>query len=60
MLKPLSPAVAELSYNAVVQALGLEHASTSKRIQSLLSMSPEDLVQKIPIRFHFLHTWMGT
>ena len=49
MLKPLSPAVAALSYNAVVQALGLEHASTSKRIQSLLSMSPEDLVQKIPI-----------
>jgi len=50
MLKPLSPGVAETSYNVVVQALGLEHASTSERVQSLLSMSPEDLVQKIPIR----------
>ncbi|KAI4700875.1 hypothetical protein J4E81_003839 [Alternaria sp. BMP 2799] len=50
MLKPLSPAAAETSYNAVVQALGLEHASTSERIQILLSMSPEYLVQKIPIK----------
>ncbi|KAH6873311.1 carboxylesteras-like protein [Alternaria rosae] len=49
MLKPLSPAVAETSYNAVLQALGLEYASTHDRIQKLLAMSPEDLVQKIPI-----------
>ncbi|KAI4627616.1 uncharacterized protein J4E87_004180 [Alternaria ethzedia] len=50
MLKPLSPAVAEKSYKAVLQALGLEDASTHDRIQKLLAMSPEDLVQKIPIK----------
>ncbi|KAI4693283.1 uncharacterized protein J4E88_001654 [Alternaria novae-zelandiae] len=50
MLKPLSPAVAEKSYKAVLQALGLEDAPTHDRIQKLLAMSPEDLVQKIPIK----------
>jgi carboxylesterase type B len=49
MLKPLSLSSAETSYNAVMQALGLEHASTQERIQRLLSMSPEELVEKTPM-----------
>lgn len=49
MLKPLSPAAAEVSYNAVMQALGFEHASVHERIQYLLAMIPEELVEKIPM-----------
>ncbi|CAG5147345.1 uncharacterized protein ALTATR162_LOCUS2023 [Alternaria atra] len=49
MLKPLSLSAAETSYNTIMQALGLEHASMQERIQHLLSMSPEKLVEKIPM-----------
>jgi hypothetical protein len=49
MLKPLSPSVAERSYNAIVQKLGLTHVSTQERINSLIAMSPEELVEKTPM-----------
>jgi hypothetical protein len=49
MLKPLSPSAAETSYNTVMQALGLEHASTYERIQHLLGMTSQELVEKTPM-----------
>ncbi|KAH5347573.1 hypothetical protein HBI33_223380 [Parastagonospora nodorum] len=44
MLRPLPLPVAETSYASIVQAFGLENASTSERVQRLRTVSPEDLV----------------
>lgn len=49
MLKPLSPSAAEASYSSIIQALGLESASTQERINRLLNISPEELVEKTPM-----------
>lgn len=49
MLKPLSPSAAEASYNSILQTLGLENASTEERIRRLLTISPNELVEKTPM-----------
>lgn len=49
MLKPLSAATAEATYEFVLTALGLGDASVEERIQRLLTISPEELVEKTPM-----------
>lgn len=49
MLKPLSPSAAEASYSSILQTLGLENASTEERIHRLLTISPNELVEKTPM-----------
>ncbi|KAL5404596.1 hypothetical protein PMIN03_009023 [Paraphaeosphaeria minitans] len=49
MLKPLSVARAEATYESIIEALGLENASVEKRIQRLLTISAEELVEKTPM-----------
>jgi hypothetical protein len=49
MLKPLPLHVAELSYIAIMEALGLENASVEERIRKLKTVGPEELVEKTPM-----------
>ncbi|KAF2444556.1 carboxylesterase [Karstenula rhodostoma CBS 690.94] len=49
MLKPLPAAVAEVTYNSIMEALGLENASVEERIRRLITISPEELVEKTPM-----------
>ncbi|KAF2011780.1 carboxylesteras-like protein [Aaosphaeria arxii CBS 175.79] len=49
MLKPLSPSTAEQTYNQIMQHLGLENSTAEERIHRLLTMNPDELVQKTPM-----------
>lgn len=49
MLKPLSVNTAEATYNTIIHALELENASVEDRIQRLLTITPEELVEKTPM-----------
>ncbi|KAJ4348577.1 uncharacterized protein N0V89_009955 [Didymosphaeria variabile] len=50
MLKPLSLDVAESTYQAIIAALGLNDASVEERIQRLISIAPEELVEKTAMK----------
>ncbi|EUC48463.1 hypothetical protein COCMIDRAFT_87292 [Bipolaris oryzae ATCC 44560] len=49
MLKPMSASAAEASYDSITKALGLEGTSTQERINRLLNISSEELVEKTPM-----------
>ncbi|KAL5371542.1 hypothetical protein DPSP01_014193 [Paraphaeosphaeria sporulosa] len=49
MLKPLSASTAEATYQCIIRALGLQTATVAQRIQRLLTISPEELVEKTPM-----------
>jgi carboxylesterase type B len=49
MLKPLSASTAESTYESIIKALGFENISVEERIQRLITISPEELVEKTPM-----------
>lgn len=49
LLKPLPLPVAEMAYTSILEAFGLENASTEDRIDRLKTATPEELVEKTPM-----------
>lgn len=49
MLKPLPPAVTEVTYEIIMKELGLQTACTAERIQRLTTITPDELVAKTPM-----------
>ncbi|KAF2849258.1 carboxylesteras-like protein [Plenodomus tracheiphilus IPT5] len=49
MLKPLSTEVTAKSYDAIVAKLGLGKMSSADRIQHLITLAPDELVEKTPM-----------
>jgi carboxylesterase type B len=48
MLKALSLSAAESSYTQIMRALDIENATMEERLHRLLTMSPEELVERTP------------
>lgn len=49
MLKPLTQSAAEVTYETMISHLGLKSISQEERIQRLISIEPEELVDKTPV-----------
>ena len=49
LFKPIPAAVAEASYQSVIQAFGLANKSPEDRIKSLLTIPADELWQKVPL-----------
>ncbi|KAF2099803.1 alpha/beta-hydrolase [Rhizodiscina lignyota] len=48
IMRPIPDPVAEMAYQMVTKALGLEDLSSEHQVEALLKAPPEDLVMKIP------------